>query len=131
MYTYIFISCDVVSILLQCAGGAISAIADGESLINIGVDVMVAGLAFQVFTLLVFFLLAAEFFWKVRTHVLELRPGAQALARSRRFRLFLSTMLVAFLCIFMRCCYRVAELSGGWGNPIMREQTEFIVLDAV
>lgn len=130
-YTYIFITCDVISILLQAAGGAISAIADSKSLLNVGVDIMIAGLAFQVITLLVFFLLAAEYFWKVRTHVSQLRSGSAALAQTLRFRLFLSAMLVAFICIFTRCCYRVGELSGGWGNPIMREQVEFIVLDAL
>lgn len=41
-YTYIFISCDVLSIALQGAGGGISAGADdGSSALQTGVDVMI------------------------------------------------------------------------------------------
>lgn len=132
LYTYIFISCDVLSIVLQGAGGGLSAAAtDGSNLLNIGVDVMVAGLSFQVFTLFVFGVLAGDFFFSVWKHRHELPSSTAALRNSKRFKLFLATILVAFLCIFIRCCYRIAELSGGWGNPIMRKEDEFIVLDSV
>ncbi|GAB7348195.1 hypothetical protein MBLNU459_g6199t1 [Dothideomycetes sp. NU459] len=132
LYTYIFISCDLLSIILQGAGGALSAsAADGSNLLNIGVDVMIAGLSSQVVTLAIFAALAADFFCGVWRHKHELPVATAPLRNSTRFKLFLAFTVVAFLCIFIRCCYRIAELSGGWGNPIMRKEAEFIVLDSV
>lgn len=132
LYTWIFISCDILSIILQGAGGALSAAAeDGSNLLNIGVDVMIAGLSFQVFTLFVFALLAGDFFLRVRKNRQNLPSITAALRNSLKFKLFLAFSTIAFLCIFTRCNYRIAELSGGWGNPIMRKEAEFIVLDSV
>ncbi|KAK6394163.1 hypothetical protein LTR65_002009 [Meristemomyces frigidus] len=130
MYAWIFMTCDCVSIILQGAGGAISAIAESKTLLSLGVNLMIAGLAFQVFTLLVFFALAAEFFVQCLRNPAKLHPGSGMLAHSTKFQIFIAAVLVAFLCIFTRCCYRVAELSGGWGNSIMREESGFIICDS-
>jgi hypothetical protein len=44
-YTYVFIACDVSSLILQSAGGALAAIADpGDSLGDIGTNIMIAGI---------------------------------------------------------------------------------------
>lgn len=52
---------DVVSLILQAAGGAITSIADEQSLRDTGVDIMIAGLVFQVVSLLVFSFLGVEY----------------------------------------------------------------------
>ena len=52
LYTAVFISCDVASILMQAAGGGVAA-SDTASLVNIGDDIIVAGIAFQVFTMFI------------------------------------------------------------------------------
>lgn len=50
-YTYIFITCDLISLVLQAAGGGTAATADGNmSQLDVGDHMMMAGLAFQVFT---------------------------------------------------------------------------------
>jgi len=131
LYTWIFVACDIVSILLQGAGGALSAVATTKSLLDDGVNIMIAGLAFQVTTLVIFACLAGDYFITIRRHRHDWSPSSLALAGDSRFRMFLIAALVAFICIFTRCCYRVAELSGGWGNSIMRKESEFIVLDSV
>lgn len=130
MYAWIFVACDGVSITLQGAGGAISAIAESQSLLNMGVDIMTAGLAFQVFTLLIFFVLAAGYFVRCLRNPEKLNTGSAMLARSSKFQFFVAAVVVAFFCIFTRCCYRVAELSGGWGNSIMRDEAGFIICDS-
>lgn len=131
LYTWIFVSCDIVSIILQAAGGAISAIADDKELLDIGVDIMIAGLAFQVITLVTFAVLAFDFFWTVRKNVNLLKPSSQHLMSNRMFRLFIAAATISYTAILIRCVYRVAELSGGWGNPIMRKESEFIVLESL
>ncbi|KAK5129855.1 hypothetical protein LTR08_002763 [Meristemomyces frigidus] len=130
MYAWIFVVCDGISIILQGSGGAISAIAESDDLLNTGVDLMIAGLAFQVFTLTVFFVLAMEFLANCMRNPEKMNPGSIRLVRSRKFQLFLAAVSIAFLCIFCRCCYRVAELSGGWGSKIMKEEAGFIICDS-
>lgn len=99
---------------------------------------MLAGLAFQVFTMLVFILCALDFGF--RTYVRYKLQGRQALDQTESivavrnsvpFRLFLAALAFATLCIFARCCFRVAELSGGWTGPLMRDQTLFIVFESL
>ncbi|KAL1302186.1 hypothetical protein AAFC00_002617 [Neodothiora populina] len=132
LYTYIFISCDVLSIILQGAGGALSAAADdGDSLLKSGEDLLIAGLSFQVVTLVIFAVLAADVFYSMWKHRHELPAKTAPLRASRKFRLFIGATIVSYLCILIRCSYRIAELQGGWGNSIMRNETDFIVLESV
>lgn len=129
-YAYIFVSSDIVSIILQGAGGSISAVATKKSFLDAGVDTMIAGLVSQVFTLTVFAVLCADF--GIRCYKARDRMASPQLviASSKRFRLFVVAIIIAFLCIFVRCCYRVAELSDGWGSEIMRKEGDFIIMDS-
>ena len=129
-YVYIFIGCDLVSIILQGVGGSISALAEKKSLLDAGVDVMIAGLVSQVFTLMVFFGLATEYFIRCWKNPGKMNPGTVRLAKSAKFRLFGAALAIAFLAIFVRCCYRVAELYHGWGSEIMRKEEDFIIMDS-
>lgn len=65
-YTVTFISCDFASLVLQSIGGGITSTAGDQSTSNAGVHIMVAGLAFQVFSLVLFMFLCLEFAWYVR-----------------------------------------------------------------
>lgn len=66
-YTIIFISCDIFSLVLQALGGGIADTADsGSSAQQSGIDIMIAGLAFQVVSLSVFATLCADFARSVR-----------------------------------------------------------------
>lgn len=65
-YTITFVCCDLISLILQSAGGAIASIADDKKTGDIGVDVMIAGLAFQVISLLLYMGVALDFFLRFR-----------------------------------------------------------------
>ncbi len=65
-YSYIFISADLVSLILQAAGGAIASIANDKKTSNLGVNVMIAGLAFQVVSIFLFSLLCLDFAWRLK-----------------------------------------------------------------
>ena len=96
---------------------------------------MVAGLAFQVFTLLVFICLSLDF--GVRTFGRYRQLGAAQtfderharLRESKRFNGFLIALAFATLCIFTRSVYRVAELSEGWEGHLIKTQKYFIGLE--
>jgi hypothetical protein len=131
-YTYIFITCDIISLLLQGAGGGLASAADpGSSLMDAGNNTMIGGLIFQVVTLGVFAIFAVEYFIRVYQHRHDLNVETYELRRSKRFRLFLVAIFVAWLTIFIRCIYRVVEMIGGWGNSVMQDELLFNIMDAV
>jgi hypothetical protein len=130
-YAYIFVSSDILSIILQGAGGSISAVATDKTFLDQGVDIMIAGLVSQVFTLMVFAGLCVDFAVRVARHRNLLPSYRRRFAGSVKFKLVVGAMAFAFLCILVRCAYRVAELGGGWGSEIMRKEGEFILLDSV
>ena len=63
-YSYIFITCDVISLVIQAVGGGMTAIAAQEYRdANPGTYTMIAGIAFQVFSMSVFLLCWLVFCW--------------------------------------------------------------------
>lgn len=42
---------------------------------------------------------------------------------------FLAALSVSTICIFWRCCFRVAELSDGWTGSLMKRQDLFIGME--
>ncbi len=137
-YPRFFIPCDIISLMLQAAGGGIASVASHQDRsTKTGDNIMVAGLAFQVGTLFVFILLCTDF--SVRT-LLRMRklgaaealdPTHAKLRASWAFRGFLASLALATLCIFVRSVYRVAELSEGWNGALMKNQPLFIGLEGV
>ena len=114
-----------------------SAGAEGDSSqLQLGSNIAIAGIIMQVVTLAIFAALAGLFF--LRRH-LALRNRASdkeeaatnPQLKSMRFKLFAGAIVIAFLTIFTRCVYRIAEMMGGWGNPLMEDEAEFIALDSV
>ncbi|MCJ1284118.1 hypothetical protein MMC26_003449 [Xylographa opegraphella] len=131
-YPWIFISCDFLSLVLQAAGGGTAATAKGnKTLADAGGNVMLAGIVWQVFTLMVFGGLCAEYFRRVYVNRYNLTPSATAVFNSTKFRLFVAAVTIAFTTIFIRCAFRIAELADGWKSPIMQNEVEFIVFDGV
>lgn len=105
---------------------------------DIGSNIMVGGLAFQVFTMLVFITASLDF--ALRTYRRHKALGSAALSQdpalvrmrsTLRFKLFLSALALASLLILWRSAFRVAELSEGWTGPIMADQGMFIGFEGV
>ncbi|KAL8739814.1 MAG: hypothetical protein Q9190_007419 [Brigantiaea leucoxantha] len=132
-YTYIFIGCDIFSLVLQAVGGAIADTADTHSATQNGINIMIAGLVFQVVSLTVFATLCADFAWRV------VRSGRRSSAelssrlpcRVSLFYLFMCSLGVATFTIYIRSIYRVAELQGGFDGSLANDQTTFIILESV
>ncbi|KAF2200288.1 RTA1-domain-containing protein [Delitschia confertaspora ATCC 74209] len=131
-YTAIFITCDIFSLVLQGAGGGIASTADPESnMLDVGTNLMIAGVIFQVVVLIVFGYFLIEYFVRTYRRRSQLSASAYHLAQSRPFRMFIVAVSVAFLAVFVRCVYRIPELSNGWRSEIMRNEGEFIALEGV
>jgi hypothetical protein len=137
-YPRIFISCDIISILLQAAGGgsAASAANQGKSP-DTGNTIAIAGLVFQCVTIALFSFLAIDYAIRTNRQVSRLGgqnaldPRHERLRNSKMFKLFLLSLAVSTVLIFVRCVYRVAEFSGGFNGPLMRNERTFIALESV
>ncbi|KAF2088721.1 RTA1-domain-containing protein [Saccharata proteae CBS 121410] len=130
-YTAIFVSCDFLSLVLQAAGGGITATAHESqpSLSQTGVNIMIAGLAFQVFSLFIFICMCAEYAWRVHKNPSQLNGRFTALRSTFMWKAFLAALSLATLTIFIRCCYRVAELKGGFSGSLANNQTLFLIFE--
>ncbi|KAH8201089.1 hypothetical protein TruAng_004716 [Truncatella angustata] len=133
LYPIIFVPADVSCLVLQAIGGALAASAGSENakLLLAGDRVIIVGIAFQVVVLLVFGLLSADYFRRAGRWLRsgDASPEARGLWADKKFRLFFYAVLGAYCGIFIRCIYRIAEMSGGWGSTIMRDEPSFIVLE--
>jgi len=138
-YTRIFIPCDLVSLLLQAAGGGLaSAASHSNKSPDTGDNIMVAGLAFQVLTLLIFMMLCVDFAVRTRRRyrsmgqdAFDQNPIYVTLRGSWRFKGFIAALTLATICIFWRSVYRVAELGEGWTGNLIRHQWLFLGFEGV
>ncbi|KAF7887729.1 hypothetical protein EAF00_010023 [Botryotinia globosa] len=131
-YTIIFCACDIISLVLQAAGGAIASTADNLDDKELGKNIMLAGLAFQVFSLILFAILCTEFAWRVRRAKGSWNPRYTDLVSSAFFKSFLGGLCLATVTILIRSIYRCVELSGGFNGPLfIGHEVEFMILEGV
>lgn len=130
----------MVSLILQALGGALASVAfHNNKSTDRGTYIMVAGLAFQVFTLVIFIGLCGDFFANVARRrralgdeaALAQDPALVALRRSKMFRGFLAALAASTLLILWRSIFRVAEMGGGWAGPLMSRQDLFVGFEGV
>lgn len=127
LYTFTFVLCDVISLVLQAAGGAIAATQDDTDPSETGVNIMIAGLAFQVVSLTLFIGLALDFVVKARkARESDLDYTFMNLRRRTMFRLFPYALALATITIYIRCAFRVAELKDGFGGELANDQGMFM-----
>jgi hypothetical protein len=122
-YPWLFIGCDILSIVMQAIGGGVSAAAtggnnDNASLLSTGNNLMIAGIAFQVATMG----LAGILFL---TFAIRYRKGNRGRGRSnegspepkfatsredkehkRTIFLYCAVVALAYLTVLIRCIYR-------------------------
>ncbi|OOF89857.1 hypothetical protein ASPCADRAFT_519604 [Aspergillus carbonarius ITEM 5010] len=128
-YTIVFVLCDLISLILQAAGGAITSIADADQadLAQSGVNIMIAGLASQVASLVLFMGLCLDYAWRVRKNSCDLNPDVHM--RDLRDSFIWKAFLGATLAIFIRSVFRVAELKGGFHSALANDEVDFMILE--
>jgi RTA1 like protein len=138
--TRIFITADIVCLVIQAVGGglAFSSSSDTSGLgpnSENGIHIIVVGLAVQILSLAFFLML----FVSILARAASSRRDAAARAKAAetttvlptRFKVFVVVLLVVSLCIMTRCIYRVVEFSGGLNSPLAENEGLFIGLDNV
>ncbi|RAH65223.1 RTA1 domain-containing protein [Aspergillus aculeatinus CBS 121060] len=136
LYTWLFIICDAIGFCTQLAGGGLQATAangkGSESTVRVGTNIMIAGIAFQAATMAVCGVLTIDYTRKVYLHRRQqagYTPLSWMSVSHSGFAGFVGCQTVAFVTILIRCIYRIPEMAGGWGNPMMQDETKFMILD--
>jgi hypothetical protein len=118
--------------MLQAVGGGFAGGAGNNvKLRNTGTNLMISGIVWQVATLLVFAGLVVDYALRTRRSWNDVTAEAKSLLRQIKFRGFLAAVAVAFITVFLRCVYRIAEMVGGWANPIMRDEIGFDIMEGM
>ncbi|KAF9260772.1 RTA1-domain-containing protein [Marasmius fiardii PR-910] len=137
LYTYIFLSCDIVSLIVQGAAGGLSATAyPGTAEYKLGTNLMIAGIALQVAMMTIFVILVGEYIVRyVNNRPLQHArafgfPSTQRFPLDTRRQILLSVMGITTLLLFVRGVYRLIELSGGWDSTVAQTEWLFNVFDA-
>ncbi|KAL4873467.1 hypothetical protein BDV12DRAFT_208480 [Aspergillus spectabilis] len=124
VYLWIFVTCDIVSLVIQAVGGAMASIEadkeDGDT--TPGTNIMVAGIIFQMASITVFVLCAADFVHRtLRRRLLQSMTGTVVP--------LLAAMIFSVICIYIRSIYRTIELLEGWDGYLITTERFFYALD--
>ncbi|KAJ5950368.1 uncharacterized protein N7479_008781 [Penicillium vulpinum] len=106
-YPYIFVTCDIISLILQGIGGGLAAAAKTPHENDVGSNVMMAGIVWQVATLTVFGGMTGHFLLRIKgAPKEELTAEARKVWNNRSFWVFFWGIFVAFVSTYIRCVYR-------------------------
>ncbi|KAH6716695.1 RTA1 like protein-domain-containing protein [Leptodontidium sp. MPI-SDFR-AT-0119] len=122
--TKIFVTSDIFTFLVQVSGSGIAASNNWEGdLVKIGEDVLIAGLAVQVFSLIVFLTVLSQF--------QRLAGKGQKECAGREWRVVVRAVWISCLLILVRSIYRLIEFALGiFGYPFTHEWM-FYVFESV
>ncbi|KEF59046.1 uncharacterized protein A1O9_03889 [Exophiala aquamarina CBS 119918] len=127
--TWIFVCCDLLSLLLQSVGGAITSISDDQEGSQRGIDIMMAGLWSQVISLSIFIILCSHFAFNVLMNPSKVNPDTVALRQTIKFKCFLLAIGIATLTIMIRSTFRLAELQEGFSGHLANDEVLFMILE--
>jgi hypothetical protein len=122
---------DFFSLVLQGAGGGIASTADDKAMNDVGINIMIAGLVFQVVSLLVFMVICVDLALSAMRKKDVHTPQFRELRNSLKFKVFLAGLAVATVTIFIRSIYRVAELQAGFDSNIANNEMLFLGLEGI
>ncbi|KAG7929773.1 hypothetical protein KL925_000515 [Ogataea polymorpha] len=133
-YTYVFIGSDIISILLQAAGGGVSVANDSRNWKQ-GKALLIAGLVFQVVSMTFFQMCwyAFLFLWsrELRKHGESGLESQYSGIRARKaFKLFPYAVSAAVIFIYVRSIYRIAELVDGFDSRLATHEAYFFPLES-
>ncbi|KAJ3021344.1 hypothetical protein HKX48_008739 [Thoreauomyces humboldtii] len=157
-YTIVFVTFDLVSLILQSIGGAMAAQSVTQSQLDNGVHVMMAGLIWQVVSIVLFLIVWTDFVLARRRAVASGMGSGNGnvqfdgligsegftyfqwgkvigrityLYSHHRFTdiLYPTALLASTLLILIRCIFRVSELSGGFNGSEANNEVEFMILE--
>ncbi|KAM0351938.1 hypothetical protein ACHAPU_002454 [Fusarium lateritium] len=122
-FYWIFIPSDIVSLILQAVGGALSCVASTHKAVKTGEDISLAGLIFQVVTLICFCALFIDY-------VITASKSPSRHRLNKAMIIFLVFLFLSTVFILIRCAYRIAELGQGYFSALFRDEGLYIGLES-
>lgn len=134
LYPWIFVGTDVISLLIQMAGGGVAAMATGgedPAMMDLGNNLMLAGVCFQVVNMVFCGGLILSYAWRRRQN--KVKPGmltddsaqessgasdqgfmpaaytTSTYAEKQRTKWFVWALVTAYMAIIARCAYRFVD----------------------
>jgi len=131
-YSRIFLTADIVALIVQGAGGGIAATANTDSGSTLGGNIMLGGIIFQLIALIAFIAVSAEYYIRYITdRPLRMPEQHGRVQWGQKMKIFTASLIFILVMIFIRSIYRTAELSDGWNGRIITTQVYFNVLDGM
>jgi len=133
IYTYVFVGCDLLALVLQVIGGGMAATAGDTDSSRTTINIEIAGLMSQVITMTLFLALWGESLLRVRhakfsSSLSCTQPPLYIHLRSTKKSIcFQWSLLVATVSSYVRCIYRVAELWTGFGGALIDHEATCMV----
>ncbi|XMA09502.1 hypothetical protein WAI453_002293 [Rhynchosporium graminicola] len=128
-YAICFCTSDLISLILQGVGGALASVAETQPDVDTGTDIMIAGLIFQVVSLVVFVILCGDFVWRLRKNRNAWNTENSAIYESWIFKGFLYALALATICIITRCAFRAIELFDGFAGALANDEVLYMILE--
>ncbi|PPQ64037.1 hypothetical protein CVT24_008850 [Panaeolus cyanescens] len=144
MYSIVFCTCDVISLVVQGVGGGMAATVETLEAANRGSHIMLGGIAFQLLVIVVYSACGFEFFMRYlrdkpftpqsRAKIWEnksihmLTAGRRS-ALTPKLKIMGSALIFNTTTLFIRAIYRTIELEDGWNGSIITNELYFNILD--
>jgi hypothetical protein len=122
LFYWIFLPFDIVCLILQAAGGAMSTSAGSGN--DVGVDISMAGLILQVIVLVAFIAAFGDYLARY-----IMARGLSGFGW--RIKAFFIGLTASSIFILARCAFRVAELREGYDGEMITHEVPFIILEGV
>lgn len=131
---WIFITCDVIATGVQVAGAALIGVASSNRKdATTPNNILLAGLAFQVFAFFLFVVLLTVFLFRARHAIGKIAAVTdknEALSRNGEVKWsFIAVLVVATLLIYLRTCFRLAETAEGLFGHLSTHEVFFGCLE--
>ncbi|KAK6465517.1 RTA1 like protein-domain-containing protein [Scheffersomyces coipomensis] len=161
-FSYVFIVCDLASLIIQAAGGCVAGIALNDFRNTaFGTHIMVGGIGFQVLSMSLFLIFLFDFIHRslFKTGNPNIRysvgnylkclfnttggskirealdpyynPKHREIRQRNFFGLIPFVILISVIFVYIRCVYRVVELSQGWKGYLITHEQYVMTLDAL
>jgi len=140
-YAIFFLTCDIISLIVQGVGGAMASLefGNGEDPAK-GGHVMLGGITFQLFVIILYVSCAGEFFirylWRLPIHPAKSSNDEDTKSKkysrgemTNKMQIMIAALVLSTLCLTIRAVYRTFELADGWEGRIIGTQVLFNVLD--
>ncbi|KAL7905192.1 RTA1 like domain-containing protein [Trichoderma velutinum] len=124
-----FVAADIISFIVQAAGGALMADQHSTDNASLGRKIYMAGVGVQLFFVLIFVVVVTSFYRQVS---FDIRTGTLK-NRNRWIRPLILVIFLVLILIVERIIFRLIEFSGGVSssNEILRHEGYQLYLDAL